>query len=145
MKMKGLCILVLIGMFFCQCKHDVYVPDCVCADLDIISSTQVRNFGTQTGRIIFPNNVRPISNYKIQAEKDFTGYGKTYIVCTDSALIKQIKDKGIVDSSFISLTGIDAFLIGNCNIFAQRSVILFSNPGAIEPLPTIRVKTIDKK
>jgi hypothetical protein len=82
------------------CKHEEYIPDCVCANLDIVQSTLPRNFGVQEGIIKFPTSQFPKSNYLIESQKDFTDYGKRYVLCTDSAIIKQITDKGIKDSSY---------------------------------------------
>jgi hypothetical protein len=139
---------ILFCLFFFSisaCKHEEYTPDCVCSNLEIVGSTVTRNFGVQEGIIKFPSPQFPKSNYLIDSQKDFTDYGKRYVLCTDSAIIKQITDKGIKDSSYVSFSGIDAFLIGNCNVFYQRTVIFPINYPAATPLPTIRVKTIDKK
>jgi hypothetical protein len=142
--MKRLLFCLLFSSF-CACKHEEFTPDCVCANLDTVKSTVSWNFGVQEGIIRFPTAQFPKSNYLFESQKDFTDYGKRYILCTDSALIQQIKNKGIQDSSKVSLAGIDAFLIGQCNVFYQRTVIFPVNLPAATPLPTIRVKTIDKK
>jgi hypothetical protein len=142
--MKVLYIFVFFSILLCACKHDDYVPDCVCENLD--STTFTYAYGTQEGMIIFP---KPLSQlgYRVWAKKDFTGaaHGKQYHgICTDSAFIKQIQDKHIQDSSEVIMTGVGAFLLEDCNVFYQRTAFP-SSPSIEFSAPTLRIKTIDKK
>jgi hypothetical protein len=110
--MKNLPLLIYFSLLFSHCKHDIYMPDCNCSNLDSYINSPNGYYGTQEGMIIFP---KPFSKepYRILADKDFTGYanGKpVHTLCTDSTLIKQIQDKQIKDSSKVILTGVGAFI-----------------------------------
>jgi hypothetical protein len=144
-KMKALIISITICLFLCECKHEDYVPDCVCSNLDSYTGMPPEYYGTQEGVIIFPKY--PNLNYFVWAKKDFTRYanGKQYHqLCTDSSLIKQIRDKQIKDSSEIIMTGVSAFITGICNVNYQRTWINVGD-GVEFAAPNLRIKSIDKK
>jgi hypothetical protein len=143
--MKIVITSVILCLFFSSCKHEDFVPDCNCANLASFTGLPTGYYGDQEGMIIFPKY--PNFPYFIWAKTDFTRYanGKPYhIVCTDSALVKQIKEKGIKDSSDVLMRGVSAFITGGCNIFYQRTFI--PSMGATEfAAPELRMESIDKK
>jgi hypothetical protein len=142
--MKNLIISISVCLLLCQCKHEEYVPDCVCSDVKVI-----KEFGTQEGQLLFPSIRNPQATYNIISQNNFAdGFSSRYVLCTDSALLKQIIEKKIKDSSQVVMTGVGVaggrIATGNCNIFVQRTPI-YPDPQTYEFPITIRVKTIDKK
>jgi hypothetical protein len=136
--MKNFILLILACLCLCECKHEDYVPDCACTDIEIII-----DYGPQEGQIIFPTN--RFKSYSIKPKKFFIGGVSTqYIICTDSTFVKQIKEKQIKDSSQVIMTGIGGGNSGYCNIFLQRTPI-YPDPLLNEAPAVIRIVTIDKK
>jgi hypothetical protein len=137
--MKNFILLIFAFLFLCECKHEDYVPDCVCSNLTVVGE-----FGTQEGRFFFPNGIS-FKTYSVEPKRLFAGGVSTrYIICTDSVLLKQIKDKQIKDSSQVIMTGVGSGISGYCNIFLQRMPI-FIDPLLTDGPNVIRITTIDKK
>ena len=141
--MKVLIISISVCLIFCGCKHEDYVPDCVCANLEVINEFPKVE---QAGIIIFPKlGFKAIYSLKTDKSVDTWGQG-LYGICTDSAFLRQIQDKQIKDSSIVVLKGIGLGTFGWCNVNSQRTVVTNTtyNPG-VDYAPILRVKTIDKK
>jgi hypothetical protein len=138
--MKKLIIAISFCIIVGACRDENYVPDCVCTNLE-----KIKTYDLQEGIIIFPRlpiSV-PYAMYEIIPQNDFVGSGRwRYIICTDSNLITQIKNKQIKDSSRVLMTDIGLLQEGICNQLFQRTV-LTQLPDL--PNPRIRVKTIEKK